>query len=213
MLEGGETTIVVRRGYVALDIEATCLNARKCQLVSAVALPFSDKGIDLSRAVYFVEPPRGNAGTSALIHGIVRSTIGIGSFYDIIEAIKKRILIVYGRHDVEFIVEEAKRRDISIGEMCYVDVLSWILSIPCWQEEARKRGRFTLEDALEVILGIVLPRRRFHDPLSDAVHVALLFVHLTNRLGKPPVKCAKSNRSSIIHAFRHFTKKIIMKPF
>jgi len=157
-------------------------------LVSAAVVPFTSNSLELSRIVYYAEPPD-NVGSSALVHGVTRSSGVAGSFGQLVDAVRGRMLVVYGRHDIEFLKVEAARRGIELGEVCYVDVLSWVLSVPSARDEAVKRGHFTLDEALAVLLGIEVPQRSFHDPVSDAVHVALLFMHLVGRLGDPPVKC------------------------
>lgn len=152
--------------------------------------------MELSRIVYYSEPPDDGARSSALVHGVTRSSGVVGSFGRLVGVMRGRVLVVYGRHDVEFLRVEAARRGIELGKVCYVDVLSWVLSVPSARDEAVKRGRFTLDDALAVLMGVEVPRRSFHDPVSDAIHVALLFMHLAERLGNPPVKCYSGRASS-----------------
>ncbi|KSW11401.1 hypothetical protein CF15_00630 [Pyrodictium occultum] len=176
------------RGYAAVDVEATCLDPNNCRLVSVAVVPFDGHTLDLSGVVYYSEPPR-TVGASALVHGVTGSCRAEGWFEDVLRAVRGRVLVVYGRHDVEFLAAEARRRRVGAEELCYVDVLSWLLSVPSIRGRAVEAGRLTLEDALSATLGLHMPPRRFHDPVSDAVHAALLFIHLRREFGRPPVRC------------------------
>ena len=169
----------------ALDLEATCIRGPGCRVVAAALVPLTERGcVDLSSALYAVEPPGEPVGETALIHGVTSNGApgprGPG-LREVLEAALGYTLIVYGRHDVELLAGEAERRGIPWERICYIDLLAQLLRNPRRLEEARRRGGLRLEDAVEEILGFRPESLRVHNPLTDAVWAAVLYQALAAR--------------------------------
>ncbi len=194
---------MAREGLAALDVEATCLRGPRCRVVAAALVPITPGGcVDLSGALYAAEPPGSPVGETALIHGVTangaprrRGRVGLT------ELIRRALgyrLVVYGRHDVELLAAEAERRGIPWSRICYIDILGHLLRNPARLEEARRRGGLPLEAAVEELLGTRPPRLQVHDPLSDAVWVALLYSALTRRGDAPGASCVSRRRGGLL---------------
>ena len=180
----------MHRGLAALDLEATCIRGPGCRVVSLALIPLSSGAVDISSILYSCEPPE-SVGGSALVHGVAGRRRRGPSLAEAIREAARYTLIVYGRHDIELLAAEAARRGLVLGRLCYKDLLGYLLSNPRRLEEARRRGRYTLEDALRELLGFEAPLDRFHDPISDALHTALLYLALKAKGDEPPTKCVE----------------------
>jgi len=182
----------------ALDLEATCLDPRRCRVVAAALVPIQGWEVDLSSALYAATSQRSRPD-AALVHGIVSGEPHLPPNTDmrgILEAAARHTLVTFGPHDARFLAEEARRRGLHAASYCYIDVMAALLRNPARLAEARRRGRYSLEDAVEEMLGIRPPPRRLHDPLEDAVYTALLYLAARRRGLALPRRCT-SPRSGL----------------
>ena len=158
----------------AVDLELTDLDPDRGDVVAAAFVPIGDGVVGMPR-VYTVR--RGVVGPSALIHGIVAGAgevdlVELGSV--LVRVSSTAPVVVYGRHDVEFIKRALKRVGFR-GSFTYFDVMMDVLRIPSVAEFARTRGRLTLGDVARMLLGVEYDE---HDVASDALVTALVFLKL-----------------------------------
>ncbi len=166
----------------AVDVEATCLDPRRCRVVAAALVPVRGSMVDLSSALYAVALDA-HAGRTALVHGITGGESRVKpntSIEKLLAEAANYTLITYGPHDARLLAAESVRRGME-RTYCYIDILGVLLSNPARRTEAATRGHYSLEQALQEIVGIETLPRRLHDPLEDAVYAALLYLALSRQ--------------------------------
>ena len=174
-------------GRVAVvDVEATCLRGPHCRVVALALIPLERGGLSLQSLVYAVEPPGEAVGDTALIHGVTSGDApgaepNMGLEEAVGLALSYELLVVYGSHDVDLLLSEASRRGLRVGRICYVDLLSHLLSNPLRRQKALERGGYPLEEAVRDVLGLEVENNHFHDPVRDALYTGLLYQALLQR--------------------------------
>jgi DNA polymerase-3 subunit epsilon len=182
----------------AFDIESTCIRGASCRVVSAALVELRGGGLALETLHYAVEPPDGPAGESALIHGVTGShSARVDSLNQLLTRAASYTLIVYGRHDVNLLLQEAEKRRLPIRRVCFIDILNLLLSNPLRKYQAIQEGGYPLEKAVREMLHLELPERRFHDPVTDAVYTGLLYLKMVRMGYQPKVECT-SKRQGIV---------------
>ncbi|BEP17944.1 hypothetical protein PYJP_12960 [Pyrofollis japonicus] len=188
----------------AFDVEATCIRGPSCKIVSAALVEIRGDELVLDSIRCAVEPPSVSVGRTALVHGITgANATRLGSLSSLLAEAATYTLVTYGDHDAALLLQEAERRGLPINKVCFIDVLSYLLSNPSRRYQAMRRGGYPLEEAIREILGISPPETRFHDPIVDAVYVGLLYIKLRKRGDEPKTTCITKRRSlfSVITGF------------
>jgi DNA polymerase III epsilon subunit-like protein len=183
----------------ALDVETTCLDPRRCRVVAAALVPLCGDRVCLRGALYAVSPEARSCPEAALVHGIVAGRAHVEPNTGLDNLLREATgytLITYGRHDAAFLAQEAIRRGLAGARYCYMDLLSYLLQSPTRLHRAMTAGSYTLEQALEEVLGFHPAPRRLHDPLEDAVYTALLYLALRSRGAEPPRRCTRASRGN-----------------
>ncbi len=179
----------------ALDVETTCLDPRRCRVVAAALVPVRGGRVVLGEALYAATAAR-SARDAALVHGIVPGEPHLEpntTLEALLEEASRHTLITYGGHDARFLAAEAARHGMQLS-YCYLDVMEALLANPARRHQAAARARYTLEDAVEEVLGLRPPERRLHDPLEDAVYTALLYLALRRRGATLRRRCVDAAR-------------------
>jgi len=195
-----------RLKLVAVDVEATSLNPKKAHVVSAALIPITDDlQIDYARALV-IDVPVEASGESALIHGY---TGVYGTEYARVERLRllfslleDKIMVTYTSYDACVLGEEARRVGINV-RLCYFDVLEMVLSTTWGKRFVMSHHRLTLEDVVRGLLGLEPVKRRFHDPLADALYAALIYVHLVKAGIKPTKRCLRSKTNRLLGWLRN----------
>jgi hypothetical protein len=194
------------RRLAAFDVEATCIRGPSCRIVSAALVEICGDELVLDSVRCAIEPPNASVGRTALVHGVTgASVIRLGSLSSLLAEAATYTLVTYGDHDATLLLREAERRGLPVNKVCFIDVLSYLLSNPSRRYQAMRRGGYPLGEAIKEILGISPPETKFHDPIVDAVYVGLLYIKLRKRGEEPKTTCITKRRnlfSTIISFFR-----------
>jgi len=190
---------------VAVDVEATSLNPRKAQIVSVALVPITDDlQIDYGRAI-IIDVPVETSGESALIHGYTgvykTEHIRVERLKLLFSLLEDKIMVTYTSYDACVLGEEARRIGVDI-RLCYFDVLEMLLSTTWGKRFVMTHHKLTLEDAVKGLLRLEPVKRKFHDPLADAVYAALIYVHLVKAGIKPTKRCLRSRTNRFLNWLR-----------
>jgi len=196
------------RKFAAFDVESTCMRGPGCRIVSAALVEIRDNNLLLSTARYAIESPRKQVGRTALIHGVTGAgRFQIGSLDSLLqEAANNYVLITYGRHDVNLLIQEAERRRLSIGKVCFIDLLEYLLRNPSRRQIAMQRGGYPLKSAIKELLGINPPRAKFHDPLVDSIYTGLIYIKLLKQGANLSPECIGSRGDMLQRLLKRVTK-------
>lgn len=190
---------------VAVDVEATSLNPRKAQIVSVALVPITDDlQIDYGRAI-IIDVPVETSGESALIHGHTgvykTEHTRVEKLKLLFNLLEDKIMITYTSYDACVLGEEARRIGVNI-RLCYFDVLEMLLSTTWGKRFVMTHHKLTLEDAVKGLLRLEPVKRKFHDPLADAVYAALIYIHLVKAGIRPTKRCLRSRTNRFLDWLR-----------
>ncbi len=159
----------------AIDLETTGLDPKRDRILAFAYVRVVGNSVRIGERIFV---RRDQVGDSARFHGLLPVDLANGvDEYALAMRIGRLVeegpVVVFGRHDVEFIRVLLKRYGYRTT-IRFVDVMQTLMAIPSVRMEASSRLRLTLYDAVRRILGISVDRE--HDPLEDAFLTALLFL-------------------------------------
>lgn len=171
--------------YVSFDCETTSLDSKTAEIVSIGAVKIRGREVLTSESFYVLVKPEGEmCADNISIHGLRPKDLCDGIPID--EAVKQLLHFIGNRPVVGYYLEF----DIEMVNKFLKPMLGIKLPNRCievssqyYAQQAKKYGHNSYIDLrLEHISGqLGLPKTPRHNALSDAVHVALMFLCLQHR--------------------------------
>ena len=173
---------------VSLDIETTGLDANTAEMLSVGWVLIRDGKIALSSACDYIVRPSGDVGSSASVHGLTDTLVGLGHDWTVIlgkivEILTGRVLLVHHAGlDKALLDRMCKKR---FGSRLLVPVVDTLAL-----EHRRQQRRHHIGDKKSLRLAELrasygLPRYDAHDCLVDAIATAELLIAMVAHNGGP----------------------------
>lgn len=177
---------------VSLDIETTGLHAATAEMLSVGWVLIRNGKVDLSTASTYIVRPSGNVGSSASVHGLTDTMVGLGHEWTvalgkIIEALTGRVLLVHHAGlDKALLDRMCKQR---FGSPLLIHVIDTLAL-----EHRRQRRRHHIDQKKSLRLAELreryhLPRYDAHDCLVDAISTAELLIAMVAHNGGAEGTC------------------------
>lgn len=165
--------------FVALDIETTGLDAATADMLSVGWVAVRGTRIDLRTAETYIVQPSGDVGSSASVHGLTDTMVGLGQNWGvvldkIVEALAGRALVVHHAGLDKVLLDRMCRR--RYGARLLVPVVD-TLAIELRRQRHRHHESSDRSLRLPALRGEYgLPRYASHDCLVDALGAAELLI-------------------------------------
>lgn len=171
---------------VSLDIETTGLDATTADMLSVGWVLIREGRVDLSSACTYIVRPSGDVGSSASVHGLTDTMVGLG--HDWTAIVSKIVEVLTGR---VLLVHHAGLDKVLLDRMCKKQFGSRLL-IPVVDtlalEHQRQQRRHHIDEKKSLRLAELranynLPRYDAHDCLVDAIATAELLIAMVAHNG------------------------------
>ena len=171
---------------VSLDIETTGLDAATADMLSVGWVLIRNGKVDLSSACNFIVRPSGDVGSSASVHGLTDTMVGLG--YDwpvvlgkVIEVLTGRVLLVHHAGLDKALLDRMCKQ--KYGSRMLVPVIDTLAL-----EHKRQQRRHHIDEKKSLRLAELrgsynLPRYDAHDCLVDAIATAELLIAMVAHNG------------------------------
>ncbi len=171
---------------VSMDIETTGLDATTADMLSVGWVLIRDGKVDLSSARMHIVRPSGDVGSSASVHGLTDTMVGLGHDWTavlskIIEVLTGRVLLVHHAGlDKALLDRMCKKR---FGARLLIPVID---TLALEHKRQQQRHHIDAKKSLrlaELRANYNLPRYDAHDCLVDAIATAELLIAMVAHNG------------------------------